>query len=52
MELLLVLKMFLFLGSISYFIGILSFIKRHMPKIKIQDTKKESKKDGRNETEE
>lgn len=53
MDLLALVKIFLFLGCISYMIGILSFIKRHTPKIRIQNhTKKEIKEDGRNETEE
>lgn len=53
MDLLALVKIFLFLGCVSYMIGILSFIKRHSPKIKIQNSvKKEIKEDGRNDKEE
>ena len=51
MELLFVLKAFLFLGSVCYMITILRFIKRHTPKVSIRSrkkgVKKEIEKDGR-----
>lgn len=50
MDLLTLLKMFLFLGCICYTFTILSFIKRHFPRItwKKDSRKKENKEDGRN----
>ena len=49
MDLLTLLKMFLFLGCICYTFTILSFIRRHLPRItwKKDSKKKEKKEDGR-----
>lgn len=48
MDLLTVLKLYLFLGCVAYMITILSCIKRHLPKISIdRKKKKEISEDGR-----
>lgn len=52
MDLLTVLKLYLFLGCVAYMISILSCIKRHLPKISIdRKKKKEIKEDGRDKEE-
>ena len=51
MDLLTLVRLFLILGNICYILAILTFVKRHLPKIQIRDNKKETevKEDGRKE---
>lgn len=45
MDLLIIFKIYLALGSVCYLLTILSFIRRHTPKIKITDSHKETAKE-------
>lgn len=50
MDLLTILKLYLFLGCVAYLITIVSCIKRHLPKISIDKKKKrEIKEDDKKE---
>mgnify|MGYP000874842699 CR=1 FL=1 len=54
MDLLTIVKIYLFLGSVCYMLTVLSFIRRHTPKIMLKSSKKEIKEkeeDGRNKEE-
>lgn len=47
MDLLTILKLYLFLGCVAYLITIVSCIKRHLPKISIDKKKREIKEDDK-----
>lgn len=49
MDLLTLVRLFLVLGNICYILAILTFIKRHLPKVQIREKKKDTgvKEDGR-----
>lgn len=50
MDLLILFKIFLLLGSVCYLLTIISFFRRHKPKVKIVESKsdKGDKENGRN----
>nr|DAV65902.1 MAG TPA: hypothetical protein [Inoviridae sp.] len=49
MDLLTLVRLFLILGNTCYILAILTFIKRHLPKVQIKEKKKDTggKEDGR-----
>ena len=53
MDLLILFKIFLILGSVCYLLTIVSFLRKHKPKVKIVETKsnKGDKENGRNSEE-